>query len=247
MRQLRQFVRWTRNIVFLTGFMFFGFWLASSYGEALFAASIPETPRAVTHGQVNLLIAWVDTLQPNARLNSVWLAGYFPGRFGIAMTPIYLAQAPEVFEQSAVLRQQFALDAKGNLISAFREAVEQQHNTWVNGFIIVDEIGFVEIIDFFGGIPIDSVMRDGIEVLDYIAGTPATPQAALQGQFEVVSGLCVQAGKHDPDLGFERLLRLYPQHLATDQDLFQLAAGHKALLIQGKGLGCEFPSLNLNR
>lgn len=228
-------------------FLLLGIWTGKLSGTfkpargpiATLRASSPlPTP---SNGQTNLLVIGVDRLESRQpRLESIWLLGYFPDNPRVTLIPVFPASPGTHPAYLRSLQESFRISEHGRPSPEMLKTLQKDH-IWWNGYVIVDDIAMIEIIDFLGGIEVNDRRVKGALAISSFPLPQEDPSASLDGQTRLLDRICQQANLLLPSADLRKILNLIPDHIQTDADIFQAIRDWRALT-NGKGnLVCEFP------
>lgn len=191
-------------------------------------------------GQNSWLILGVDDLEAAApRLQSAWLALFFPGKPVVTMLPVFPVPGGNP------LGDKFSLDRRGAPTDEFTEALYEER-LWWTGYIVLDASGLNDILEHLGNRGINS---EGPDVQDFAnlietGGNIATIQLS---QASLLSSACRQAnGLLSPE-GAQRLAASLSPHLRTDLNLVQVARAWPITEAGRLQVGCDFPMMAVSR
>jgi hypothetical protein len=223
--------------------LFLGGWAGVSVARSNVARQIFHLRRPASglaqpaNGQRNLLVIGVDRLDnAQPRLESVWLALYFPGRSPVAFLPLYPGPGGE-----EALPAAFELTPAGDPGERFLEQLRREQ-LWWSGIVLLDEAGLAAALDFLGGLPVGERPLGGALALASLARPWEDPAGALQGQTALLQASCAAAAGRDFDpREIRQFLRDTSGHLRADFELSQAAEEWLDLAGEAPGLTCEFP------
>jgi hypothetical protein len=211
-------------------------------GPAEQARPLP-TPQPGEVGQLNILIIGIDHLQaPAPRLESLWLVMTLPDSPRLTLMPLF-PFPDSASGQGAAPAYQFGLDADGRPDPAFLASL-QTDGLWWSGYLLVDEIALIELVEFVNDTDIqnDSPLN-GVLAVTGLPTPDEDARQALDGHIALAAELCRRTTRLSPAVDLAPLLALFPGHARTDLAPGDLAAAWKEMRSRGSGLACEFPSL----
>ena len=149
---------WLNFLVFIC-FLVIGY----SYSTRFYAHGttiLPNTPRVLAgntasidtldNNQRSLLLIVISSIdKPAPRLESIWLASYFPSETNLRLMPVYPSSSWKATPLDEELRQTFQLTpSNGSFVpdQAFTESL-QANNYWWSGYFIFDEQAFSAFIN----------------------------------------------------------------------------------------------------
>ncbi len=200
------------------------------------------TPTDDTLDQRSILIVGVDRVgTTQARLQAIWFAAYRPEYPVLTLLPLYPASHLSDPEQARLLEEAFTLDIAGELHPNFLNTVKAEFNLSWQVVLLVDDFAMMSLVDFMGGVVLDSAPINGITAIGNIPPAWEDPGGALQGQIELLKALCHQISLDDQDRNPESLHQLLPGHLRTQPaTLAQLQSDWLAMLLLGSEIHCDF-------
>jgi hypothetical protein len=204
---------------------------ASPSTPTIASNTIPENNK-----QQNLVLILIDNLgNPGYHLESVWLLLFTPDYPDITLLMLY----PSSKEPYKNLADQFKLTPDGKLDVSFTDAL---HGFKFNfqGFILVDEEGLSQWIDWMKGIDIDGNTLNGANVLSYTPKPWNDLDKSITPQMTVATGLCKKAILLPKDVNWFTLLgNILPGHMSTDLSLKDTVALWKSFLAQQEKAKCK--------
>jgi hypothetical protein len=179
--------------------------------EASSTTHLPGTD-ATSSPQTTILILGVDQLgTENPQLRAIWFATFrLPGRdvflFGIPLD-LPVAAQPELR-----LHDLFRWSANQGPDALFMQALYAELPLAIDVILALDEVGFAALIDYMGGVTLESGTLDGNQVIGVLELVEDQPRAALEVQGRLVRALRDKA----PELGstpdLSPLMALIPEH-----------------------------------
>jgi hypothetical protein len=221
-------------------------WIQSISSNRHTAAPSPSP----TSGYLNVLIVVVDRLNTQGspskpRLESLWMVNFIPEKSTISLFPIY----PIILHGKNTGRlspeKVFSLNLDGELGNSFVKLLEQNHLLW-NGYVILDEISMIEIINISECVNRNDCQMTGALTLGDIPRPWEDELAAAQGQSNLFKKLCDQAATLSKDQIVGHLFDLIPGHIRTDLDPGYLLNSWQELSSKNTILHCEFNKSQLN-
>ena len=208
---------------------------------ALSAMSPLPTP---SNGQVNLLVIGLDRLSSqNSRLVSVWILGYFSGQPQVSLIPVYPSVTESHDREFQQVVSRFNLTADGQPDRRLVRLLQKKH-IWWNGYLLIDEIGIIEMIDFLGGVKTDGQLFTGAQAVASLPLSEEDASTALEKQTHLLQSLCRRTDLLTPDVDLRNILNLIPDHVQTDLDVFQVIREWRDLVNGSQRFRCEFPLQN---
>jgi len=199
--------------------------------------SVPQP----TTGQNSWLILGVDDLDAaSPRLESAWLALFFPGKPEVTLLPVFPVPG------ETLLEEQFALDRRGLPVAAFMDSLHAER-LWWTGYVVLDTTSLTSILDLLNRLgPAISREARPIEVAG-LAGTKGDGITVQQSQTELLASPCRQSSGLLSGPEVQRLVRGISPHLRTDLDLAQAARAWPLTEAGRLMVDCEFPLLGASR
>ncbi|MGD8813528.1 MAG: hypothetical protein PVI78_03535 [Anaerolineales bacterium] len=152
---------------------------------------------ATTSPQTTILVIGVDQLQTETpKLEAIWFVTFrLPGRdlflLGIPINARVRVQ-PELR-----LKDLFRWSVDQGPDAIFMQALYDEVPLSIDVILVVDEIAFAALIDYMGGVTLESGTLDGNQVIGVLDLVKDQPTAALEVQERVVQALSEKA----PNLG----------------------------------------------
>ncbi len=192
--------------------------------------STPSYPARMPPGpgtsipQTTLLLLGVDRLTgPDPILRAIWLLSYrLPGKdiFFLGVPLDYPAEK----ESSPPISSLFVWSDPYNTQNAFMENLLEIVSLRPDAVVIIDEPGFASLIDYVGGINIDSTLLNGNEVITFLNLLVEQPEGQLAAQAQLIEALGDRAPEVGSTLDLTALADLVPEHVYTSESMGQLAA-----------------------
>lgn len=206
---------------------------------ALSAISPAPTP---SNGQVNLLVIGLDRLSSQRpRLMSVWILGYFSGQPQVSLIPIYPSSSPLQNRELQKVGSNFSLTSGAQLDQDLVRLL-QKKRIWWNGYLLIDEIAMIDVINFLGGVTPDGQPLTGGQAV--AALSEENTSSALENQTRLLQALCRRTELLTPAADLRDMLNLIPDHIQTDLDVFQAIREWRDLVNGSQSIKCEFPLQN---
>jgi tetrahydromethanopterin S-methyltransferase subunit B len=201
-------------------------------------SSIPaNTPQY--HNQRNLVFIQVDSLKNKApRLETVWLSLFTVDQPELTLLLLYPSQK----EQYQNLAGQFKLSSEGRFESTFNTALLSLGFGY-QGFIVIDENGFTQWVDWMGGIDNGVVKQDGASLLSQIPKPWDDIGNSLERQKTTAASICEALGSQALETNWSSLLiRLIPDHILTDLSLQEAITTWQQLKGRNEQVTCKILS-----
>ncbi len=218
-------------------------------GDDLPPASPQPEPSATTHlpivnstssPQTTILVLGVDHMNAeNPKLTAIWFVTFrLPGTnlflFGIPL------DAPVVAQPELQLRNLFGWSTDQGPDALFMQALYAEVPLSIDVILVVDEIAFAALVDYMGGVTLESGTLDGRQVIGVLELVENQPQAALEVQRRLVQALSEKA----PNLGstpdLSPLMALIPENAYSSIPAINVVAMISPLLpIQSEAIHIE--------
>lgn len=196
-----------------------GYYAASKIktGSSVNPSNSSAVSTALASQQQNLLLVRVDDLSlPSPKLIEVWIVftAYSdpPQIMFMPLYPVY-----DVTLNSA-LQSAFGIDSQGNLTNRLVQEIKKQHDTSINGYIMVDTQGMDAIATWFG--------IEGVQASAIPASTEDEKHAILLNSQFLFQNECAQlkGGASSSQFASIKWSQLIPSHFQTDLSFEQLIA-----------------------
>lgn len=232
---------WLAPVLVLTGACLLALSLAGfSAGYFRSAASQSAAPAAVVGmvrphtEQENLLLGWVDDLQPGSRLQGLWLGVYSPQEKRMTFLPILPGDSSAGFDGP------FLWSRGGQMDPAFLELVDRKGILW-DHYLILERSSLSGLLHLMGKLNLGGRIVAPDQAVDEMS-LPGAPEVVLQRQADILNALCVNwegvFNGADPDV----MSGLWLTNSATDMSEAHFVQTWQALTEAG-GPTCEFPTL----
>lgn len=189
-----------------------------------------------------LLVNTSNLESNNLQLKSIWLASYIPHLEDIKLTPIYPDPSEQVNRQ---IEEAFSITKScyGWALSPRLLAFLGQDNWW-SGYLVLDEVFFVHMIDSVGGITISETLTGGKPAIAALNEAQPGHHPSITNQKILLRELCTRVTtlQGPPDLSvFDQMVG---RHILTDLDSGQVLADWLAVLYHpGHQTKCEIPPI----
>jgi hypothetical protein len=186
--------------------------------------------------QQNLVLVFVDQLGPSSfRLEAIWLLLSTQDQPDLILLLLY----PSPKEPYKNLAEQFKLTPDGKFDASFIEVLRGFKFDY-QGFVLIDEAGLGQWVDWMNGIEMDGSLYNGTAVLNYIPKPWDDFDNSLTHQMTVANGLCTKLGQLPKDKdGFALLTQLFPDHMSTDLTLENTVVLWKNIMAGEEKLKCK--------
>jgi hypothetical protein len=239
--------RWFAYLLLFGISLAVGGWLGfriGEIGETPSATPISPFPEVTRPDQRSLLILGVDRVDSTeARLQGAWYVVYRQNHPRITLIPLYPAPPGSDSSRQAVLEEKFRLHSDGAVDPAFFRATQDRFEMSWDGYILLDDIAMIEIVDFFGGVTVNGELISGPRAVGSIPRPwDNSPDAVLQQAF-LVETICENITLETTPKTYDKILSLIPEHLQTELTTDEAFSDWLGLLSSGDPLICDFPSL----
>jgi len=199
----------------------------SNSNEPELQAPPPETGSNTS--QKNALIVGVDRLdRSDSQLLSVWLATFqFPSK------EVLLQGFPTNFQASTSsipLSNLFGWGPDSSVNAGFIDAIQQAADVEVDVVLVLDEVGFVTLIDYLEGITLTGNFMDGPTVISALRVFYEDPLISLEAQGKVLRALADRVETLGDAPNLTSLFNLIPEHAYTSESPSVIAVSFGLLL-----------------
>ncbi len=210
--------------------------------ESITERATPLPTRAMD--QRDVFVIGVNRLRAaQPELAAVWYLLYIPDHPSVLMINLYPSGNPE---QDQRLVESFEIGPDKKPTRRFLNAVNKIPKTeYITGYLLLDEIALMEIINFMGGVDLGSGLMNGPRALGEIPSPSEDPDEALEMQARLLNGMCQRAGAIQIPRTFDELGNLMPTFMISDLELDQAIDDWLSLRSSGTALNCEFPQIPL--
>jgi hypothetical protein len=186
--------------------------------------------------QQNLVLILIDNLgTPGYHLESVWLLLFTPDYPDLTLLMLY----PSPKEPYKNLANQFKLTPDGKLDTSFTDALHSFKFNY-QGFILIDEEGLSQWIDWMNGIDIDGNTQNGANVQNYTPKPWNDFDKSIKPQMTVATGLCKKTILLPKDVNWFTLLGIiFPDHMSSDLSLKDTVVMWKNFLAKQEKAKCK--------
>jgi hypothetical protein len=188
-----------------------------------------------------VLIVADDLMAPKPQLFATWIVLYRPDAPRITFLPLYPPNTVTLTSNPPDLASNFTLDADKSPGQAFAESLQKFNFAW-NGYILTDEIGITQTVDWLQGIAINGTRASGTAALSTLTNPWDDPLGALETQQALITNICTKVSALKPEANWLELAGLMmPQHLHTNLSLESALIDWKTLATAGEPITCEAP------
>ncbi len=195
-----------------------------------------------------LLISASELTDAKPRLDSIWLATYFPGESNIRLLPIYPSEADASSGMQQRLVQSFGLVKIENELTLKQDFVDilQNNNYWWSGYILFDETALVTLIDQLGGIDLNGRMVSGGQLIASLHEAGEHPQNNFSSELMMLQSMCKKASLTGRLSQLRSLISLFNDHIVSDVETSQLQAEVESIYASERQPTCSFPTLEIS-
>lgn len=158
------------------------------------------------------LVLGVDDLaSPQASLKAIWYVSFgYPGKdiFLLGLSPTLTLPGSQ-----RPLSASFAWNPGEGVSAAFVEQLTRAVPLEITATIVLDELGFAGLIDYLGGVVLNSSHFQGEQVLGILSLTAEDTQASLQMQKRLLEAMASRAALLGRTPEITGLVELMPDHL----------------------------------
>jgi anionic cell wall polymer biosynthesis LytR-Cps2A-Psr (LCP) family protein len=191
--------------------------------------------------QVSIVLLGVDDLsKEEPKLQAVWFASFEPPdkRIHLLGIPVDTLQK----DGQNTLQQSFSLFEPPDFGANFLTSVATFAPYPIQGFIVLDEEGFAELIDYIGGVTLDSQELNGTAAIGALSLLKEQPIASLRMQARIIHSLTENAASIGSTPELTSLTSLVPEHAYTSPSPYQLASlGSQLLPVDPELVTIEIP------
>lgn len=158
-----------------------------------------------------LILGVSDLSDPEAELEAIWYISFgYPSQdiFLLGVSPAAVPPGAQ-----AGLESVFAWRPGEGVSAAFLEQLADMVPLEIEGSIVLDRPGFARVIDFLGGVVLNSSTFQGEQVLGILSLTEDDPQATLQMQRRLLEAMTARANLLGRTPEITELVELIPDHL----------------------------------
>ncbi len=193
----------------------------------------------LSSNQLNVLVIGVDRINAQARLISVWMVILLHDDSEITFMPFYPTPAEHTSIDNARLLEAFQLDPTGKPDSEFLNLFGASY--LMRGYIVLDEIAMIEMVDFLGGLEPGVSQQIGAVTIGDMPLPWVDPFAAYEAQNELLSALCEKAIQLSTTTEVGDLLSLIPKHVYSDLPVLEIVEELRGYANRQQPLRCNFP------
>ncbi|MGD2162073.1 MAG: hypothetical protein PVH60_06310 [Anaerolineales bacterium] len=194
--------------------------------------------------QITIVLFGVDEITSSKpELQAIWFASFEPPDKSIHLLGI--AVDTPLDENKGTLKENFTLFEPPDFGAGFLTSLSRYAPHPIQGFVVLDEEGFADVIDYVGGVTLDSQELNGTAAVGALSLVKAQPLASLRMQARIMSSLAQNAALIGSTPELTPLTRLIPDHAYTSPSPYQLASlGSQLLPIDPSNVTIEIGSSN---
>jgi hypothetical protein len=187
--------------------------------EAGGATGTPTIPAGL--GQTTILILGVDRFDQPPALRAIWFATFRPPGRNVFLYGLP-TNAPIAGEDLVTLGALFSWSAEIGVDPLFLETLARAVPLQPDVTVLMDETAFAGLIDYLGGVDLNSTTFTGNEVLGFLSLVIGEPEASLASQSRLIEAMLqrLPALGDVPDVS--PLLGLVPDHAHLSLPVNQL-------------------------
>lgn len=227
-----------RRVLIIGVFLLLGYWIGFQTEPSNCEDPNPSRP---PNNQTNILLIGTDNLKSSATLESVWLIGFFSNHSQVILTPLYPSPKNSALNLDEQIKENFELNILGHPESKFIESI--QECVWIDGYILVEDIGLVATVEFLGGVDINDYHYNGFQALNALTSVTEDPQLALKTQSILIKAICQEAAQLASNVDFKKFFLDSAGHIKTNMDISTLLDSYQSLRNRPQELKCEIPLL----
>ncbi|MGD8553442.1 MAG: hypothetical protein PVG02_07255 [Anaerolineales bacterium] len=186
--------------------------------------------------QTTILLVGVDSLEnPDPTLQAIWLLTMEPPNNSVVLSGVP-SNLDLVSGANVTIESFFAWTSEGTVAPPFLEALERALRVEIQHVVAIDRAGFAQLIDYAGGLPIDSDLGfpvgsevlTGEQVLALLTVFEGDPIGSTRLQASVLEGMVPQVAQLGANPDLQPLLALESTHaaLSTNTTQFAILLGH---------------------
>jgi hypothetical protein len=234
-------------------FLCLGFWVGDHLNPELPArvhiSSLKPTPSpvpALPDGERILLLASVDILDSSEpQLKSLWLLTYYLNDQPIQLLPIYPTKTNTQQPNQSHVMETFSVVKENGVAHIAPTFIKQlsEHDFWLSGYVLMDDHATSAIINLIGGLPTESGLQSGEQIISTIPPSADKPNYAHDQQALLLSQFCLTLSQMTTSPQWSTILELIPDHMVSDIHPLRLLTEIRLLTLNQTQLRCEFPAL----
>ena len=189
-----------------------------------------QTPEATpTARQISIVLLGVDDLSKEKPvLRALWFASFSPPERQIDLLGIPVDTPLDGGRET--IQESFSLFEPPDFGANFLAAITPYAPYPIQGFVVLDEEGFAELIDYVGGVMLDNQELSGRAAVGALSLLKDQPIASLRMQARLISSLTENAASIGTTPELTSLTALVPDHAYTSPSPYQLASLGSQLL-----------------
>lgn len=191
------------------------------------------------NNQFNILIIGVDDMdQPDANLESIWLAAHTENSLKITFIPVF--PSPDDPDHNLTLADTFNLD-HGKPGKEFWDEMRKT-NFWWKGYLIGDRSTLIKIIDVVEGARTNGHEMNSTIAVSNITSWKDDPWIAINHQKLFLESICKGISSHQ-SLNLKEINEILSSDFRSSAQTKIFLAGWTARAISNDQFTCTFPTL----
>jgi hypothetical protein len=179
--------------------------------------------------QITIVLFGVDELtKERPELQAIWFASFEPPDKTIHLFGISVDNPLD--EGDRTLSESFTLFEPPDFGASFLTSIAKYAPHPIQGFVVLDEEGFADLIDYIGGVTLNDQRLNGTAAVGALSLVKDQPLASLRMQARIVSSLTENATSIGGTPELTPLTSLVPDHAYTSPSPYQLASLGSQLL-----------------
>ncbi|MDF1499519.1 MAG: hypothetical protein P1P76_03510 [Anaerolineales bacterium] len=190
---------------------------------------VQETQAPFSEKQITVVIFGVDDLSlKEPQLQALWLASFEPPDKEVHLLGVPVTMTLDGGKAS--LQERFSLFEPPDYGASFLTSLAELAPYPIHGFVVLDEEGFAVLIDYVGGVILDSQDLNGAAAIGALTLLKDQPLASLRMQARLLTSLTESAASIGRTPELTLLTSLVPEHAYTSPSPYQLASIASQLL-----------------
>lgn len=181
-------------------------------GISVETAISPTASLEGPHNRLTILVLGVDDLPGQApRLQAAWLATFRLPEKQILLLGLPV-HTPNFGQRNLALRDLFAWSKDSGPDRGIIDAVQDHVSQDIDVLIVMDEQAFSSVIDFAGGVILETTALGGDQVMSVLRFLVEKPETSLEVQLRLLNALRLQASTIGSTPDLSPLIDLIPEH-----------------------------------